>query len=578
MKMKLRLIRLLTILCIATLASSLYSCEEMLDSKPENALQSNQVYRNRFDADAAIIGIYGKFLTLAEQYTILNELRADLMDVTANADLNLQQISSHKVTNKNPYANPKAFYEVISYCNDALKNFDIMLAESKLLESEYNERYSDIATLRSWLYFQLAIHWGEVPYITEPFLNADDLKDLDRFPKLTLDQMVTELINFMESLPTTENYSANSTLNTNVDGYSTRSFFINKKFFLGDLYLWDGDYVNAATAYKEVMIAPVQGVDILDSYRVKYAEVSTNNDIAIGYIRNKEHDYNSLINNDTQGWKSMFIRGQDQLFNSEWIWVLPFDSRFRQGNPFVNLFSNTGGQYLLKPSQEAIDLWDDQTQVNNFPFDQRGRFTYTMENGQPVIKKLIYNYNPLLPLERNGKWFLNRAALLHLRFAEAANRDGHEKLAYALLNVGISTAYDPTPGVAGRDVTNIQQTHLPPPYDFDARNGQIPQFRALWHRNAGIRGRAYLFPRPVNDPADSVRILESQLIDEAALELAYEGHRWPDLLRIAIRRDDPSFIADKVYAKLQKSGKQGEADQARAQLLARNWFLPFKLD
>jgi hypothetical protein len=82
----------------------------------------------------------------------------------------------------------------------------------------------------------------------------------------------------------------------------------------------------------------------------------------------------------------------------------------------------------------------------------------------------------------------------------------------------------------------------------------------------------------VNDPADSVRILESQLIDEAALELAYEGHRWPDLLRIAIRRDDPSFIADKVYAKLQKSGKQGEADQARAQLLARNWFLPFKLD
>jgi hypothetical protein len=550
----------------------------MLDSKPENALQSNQVYRNRFDADAAIIGIYGKFLTLAEQYTILNELRADLMDVTANADLNLQQISSHKVTNKNPYANPKAFYEVISYCNDALKNFDIMLAESKLLESEYNERYSDIATLRSWLYFQLAIHWGEVPYITEPFLNADDLKDLDRFPKLTLDQMVTELINFMESLPTTENYSANSTLNTNVDGYSTRSFFINKKFFLGDLYLWDGDYVNAATAYKEVMIAPVQGVDILDSYRVKYAEVSTNNDIAIGYIRNKEHDYNSLINNDTQGWKSMFIRGQDQLFNSEWIWVLPFDSRFRQGNPFVNLFSNTGGQYLLKPSQEAIDLWDDQTQVNNFPFDQRGRFTYTMENGQPVIKKLIYNYNPLLPLERNGKWFLNRAALLHLRFAEAANRDGHEKLAYALLNVGISTAYDPTPGVAGRDVTNIQQTHLPPPYDFDARNGQIPQFRALWHRNAGIRGRAYLFPRPVNDPADSVRILESQLIDEAALELAYEGHRWPDLLRIAIRRDDPSFIADKVYAKLQKSGKQGEADQARAQLLARNWFLPFKLD
>ena len=72
-------------------------------------------------------------------------------------------------------------------------------------------------------------------------------------------------------------------------------------------------------------------------------------------------------------------------------WALPFDSRFKQGTPFVDLFSKTGGKYLVRPSQVAIDLWDDQVQLNDFAYDQRGKFTYQMEGGMPVIKKHIYN-------------------------------------------------------------------------------------------------------------------------------------------------------------------------------------------
>jgi hypothetical protein len=67
------------------------------------------------------------------------------------------------------------------------------------------------------------------------------------------------------------------------------------------------------------------------------------------------------------------------------------------------------------------------------------------------------------------------------------------------------------------------------------------------------------------------------ILDEDALELAYEGERWPDLLRIAIRRNDPAYIADKIYNKLIKSGlSAGAAGQARSKLMARDWFLPFK--
>jgi len=115
---------------------------------------------------------------------------------------------------------------------------------------------------------------------------------------------------------------------------------------------------------------------------------------------------------------------------------------------------------------------------------------------------------------------------------------------------------------------------LPFPYDFDARNGNNPRYRATWHRNDGLRGRAYLTFREIN-PTDSLTQVEDYLIEEAALEMAFEGSRWEDLVRIAIRRNDPSFLADKIYEKLSKEGHP-QADAVRSKLMNReNWYLPF---
>ncbi|RYE35776.1 MAG: RagB/SusD family protein, partial [Sphingobacteriaceae bacterium] len=372
----------------------LFSCKKTFDLTPENQVDISQNYRNVNDANAVVTGIYGKLLGIAKQYVVLNELRADLMDVTTNADQYLREINVHNTTAGNPYANPRPFYEIILNCNDALKNFDLMVKDNRMTQADYAQRYSDLVAVRSWLYLQLGIHFGTIPYVTDALANATDLQDASKFPRLTFDQLIDKLIADMVAIPYKDVYSVtiNGTGNnaspvTTVDSYNTQNFFINKYCLLGDLYLWKGNYTLAATNYRYVLETGTRlgaaNNQYFIQYKVPIAQVADNNDLTVGYLRYREQDINTLINNNNQGWRSIFARTQDVLFNSEWIWIMYFDQNFSPANPFIDLFSNQGGSYLLKPSQLAIDNWNGPLQVqrNGFPYDQRGKFTVQTING-----------------------------------------------------------------------------------------------------------------------------------------------------------------------------------------------------
>ncbi|RZM02193.1 MAG: RagB/SusD family protein, partial [Pedobacter sp.] len=117
---------------IATTLVLSTGCKKTFDINPQDQLDESQAYQSVYDADAAIVGIYGKFMGLAETYIVLNELRGDLLNYTNNADENLRQISTHSVTAGNKYVNPRPFYELIVNCNDALANFQMMLQKNRM--------------------------------------------------------------------------------------------------------------------------------------------------------------------------------------------------------------------------------------------------------------------------------------------------------------------------------------------------------------------------------------------------------------------------------------------------------------
>ena len=558
-------------------------CKKVFDIKPQDQLDQTQAYQNVYDADAAVVGIYGKFMGLADRYVILNELRGDLLNYTINADEALREISTHNVTAGNPYANPRPFYELIINCNDVLENFQVMLRDKKMTEGEFNQRYSDIGALRSFLYLQLGIHFGEVPYVTSSLKNLDEVRNASNFPRLPFNTLLDSLISFTETLPFKDPYPGGTNLNITVDGYPTQKFFVNKKIILGDLHLWKGNYTRAAEWYRQVMETGTQGVANGNYYSQYKVGWDSNGDVDHYVTYSRAGDASTLVYN-TQ-WRIMFEQPFGSSgFDREWVWVLPFDSKFKPDNSLIKLFSPSGGNYLVKPSKEILDLWDGETQRPaqglSIPYDARKLLSVMNIGGQPVAMKYLYNYlsysnlSPFSALTKNGKWFLFRQTHMHMRFAEAANRAGKYRLAWGFLNSGIAGAY-PAPG---SDVTNYHNTLFESfPYNFDARNSGgtgVPFYRSDWYRNIGIRARANLQDITVQ-AADSLNTIETALLKETALENAFEGTRWPDLLRIALRRNDPSIIADKVYNKLLKDGT-GNAAATRAKLMnPSNWYLPF---
>ena len=68
-----------------------------------------------------------------------------------------------------------------------------------------------------------------------------------------------------------------------------------------------------------------------------------------------------------------------------------------------------------------------------------------------------------------------------------------------------------------------------------------------------------------------IEAVEDLIIDEDALELAFEGCRFSDLARVAIRRNDPSFLASRV------AKRKGTMDMNMYNILLndKNWYLPF---
>lgn len=495
-----------------------YGCkDEFFDVNAGDRITPDQHYKSLIDANVSLQGAIIPLQDAMPKLIMLDGLRSDMMEVTPNADSYLKDINYQMISASNPLADPSDLYKVIVNINEVLANIDQIAEKDKEYDALTAYTYKGaLIGMRAWTYLTLVRLYNKVVYIDDNMTSIPEnftQKVLSR--EVILDTLINQLETYFESEYTTTKYTE-----------LRIPHYVNNKALLGELYLEVGRFAEAATY-------------------LKLACESYGNQTAMLKV---DRTYQNAA------WGSIFLNAESN--NIENISAIPYSRAEAQFNPLADWVGHNY-QYLVKPSTILVDSFMAQVDAAGLQGDYyRGAITFgadilewtsdTTYTYEAYITK--YAVDPTDP--SSSDIIISRAADIHLLLAEAYNRIGDpvsQKYALTLLNQG-----------------------------FNKENPKPAPF-ARWANNLGIRGRAYLKSRVVPDSlsTDSITlVIEDMIIAERALELAFEGKRWFDLVRIAERRNEPEFLADKVAAKFAGTS-QYEAIRNKLMNPA-NWYLPFE--
>ena len=100
--------KLLAVLLILILTAS---CEKFFDPPQELVMQQEDFFQDWNEYRSAEMGLYSLQQDLISQIVVLGELRADLLDITANADRDLIEIYNFTISPDNKYVLSNLYIE-----------------------------------------------------------------------------------------------------------------------------------------------------------------------------------------------------------------------------------------------------------------------------------------------------------------------------------------------------------------------------------------------------------------------------------------------------------------------------------
>jgi len=539
----------------------LIGCTDMLTVDTKLLTTKDQYNLNApGDSVYSTIGVLSRLQKLVDSYVLLGELRGDLMNTSTASDNSLREINNFNISSGNTYVNIKDYYDVINNCNYIIHNLDTAVVDRgqqlKLRE------YTAMKAVRAWTYMQLALNFKIAKFYDKPILTVADAEKT--YTESTMAELADILIADLEPIKNVPNPNI---------GISSKYYF-PIRFILGDLYLWRAslngniaDYEKAATEYHYLMYN--NGLIINGRLDPNTKLPATNSTISYWTPVN-----NTISSSANLYWMQSFVYSSPEAIT---IVACPTD----YGQKFY--LDSLNNQHKIVPSAKAISNWDNQTyylnEASNSQGDLRkyGSISYSAATNSKAVTDytfsgvtadsyLIYKYKAY-----NQNVVVYRSSLLYLRYAEAVNRLNKPKLAFAVLKFGLNS-------------TTINNEKIVPAKE---KGSSVPEYMAFsdsrFINNVGIRMRGlgnmdkdttfYALPKMANIN-DSVLYVEDLIQQELALETAFEGNRFHDLMRIALRRiqtgeGTASYLADKVAAKHTEN-----KEAIRTKLMdTENWYI-----
>ena len=582
---------------LLTLLFTLNSCSDFFEQDSTYIVNADKDHlNNATDTIYSLTGILNKVQAIADRTILLGEVRGDLVTVNENTSADLRAVANFTIDDNNQYNNPLDYYAIINNCNYFISKADIELRNSRS-QFIFKKEYAEVKAIRAWTYLQLVTTYGRVPFVTEPIMTKEESERT--YPMYDIKQVCDYFLNEDDLLSLVDEELPNY---DKIKGIPSKNFMFPVRLVIADLYLWSEQYSNAAKFY----------VDFLNNRNGKNTIYPTTIDAAEWY--SPEHwSLTNVVVSDDPWLENSFNTDIEQStgVNNELITMIPMDSIPSEGHysQLRNIFNtNSQNNYKasLEPSKKIIDLsaaqvycYNDKGDITYVPKNLENyksgdlRLSHTLDNrgywtvgGQKLPYQFIKKYD-------TKHIHIYRRTLVYLRLAEALNRAGYPRYAFQILSSGVNTEVLQDSVIPhyradslkimenfnfpGTRLSNYSSAYIA---ISNPRSTAAPNTIGIHSRGCGFTPANEYYQMPYNpEITDSLQQIawqqdqvEEMIIDEEALEFAFEGYRYYDLLRVALRRNDPSWLAQKIR------GRNGTAPSGVSADLTdkNNWFLHWK--
>lgn len=621
------LIKRLILLLVLTFA--FISCEKFFDPEQELIIKEEDMFSEWFDYRSAEMGLYSLMQNLVEQIVVLGELRGDLLTVTNNASPDLVNVCNFNITKDNKYASPVNFYRLIAACNNLIRQLtrehpDVL--EKKLEDfSNFDRLYGEVMCMRAWAYWNAVRIYGKIPYFPESltleteivdyvnsggvYIDSFDIiynpqgqYDPNKYPlydTIRNEEVVLEKVYLdIETVIDTFSLQLENKVNivglihnqTNEDATWEVTIWNEyaKHCLLGQMYLFDGNFAGAWDHFEPILY--------------NYSSETS-------YIRYGLDEKFSMGN-----WEDIF-RTIDPFEHILTIW---FGKSYQQENNLQNLMSVfQPNQYMLKPTRFCTDQFEtiwrgtrlddpsgyppDSTTVDfkGTPGDfYRGygvSYSYVrdgqvMDNEsvlEMLMKKANGNNREVRLFMENVDTVANKYSISKESYSHDANFIVYRAGGIHLYAAEIFAIWYFDHGGLIRPETNTSLNILNNGFYDVVRGDFLLGVRGRVGFGSGYAAVSLSDIHYVHDPYTNEitgyknwrgnifakqRYLIDEIMKERVRELAFEGERFYDLIRVSKRRGDNAYLADRISAKF--SGARRE--EIRAMLMdENNWYIHY---
>lgn len=500
------------------------SCTDFLTIIPPDKLVHEQFWQTKDDVNGMLATSYLKLASTdaVKRAIVWGELRADNLTYEASKSLSdpYAQIVMSTIDSENDFTRWGVFYEAINYANLVIKYAPLVVErDPDFTKGDLDIVVGEMYAMRALCHFYLVRTFRDIPMAMVPAINDSELPEYKQVHPLEALEMIMNDLNIAEGLVmATGNYSD---VRHNCGRFTKNAVLAIK----ADVNLWRAAFTayykanndNNGLANVDVQNYYTQCIQncqsILNNIDQLYKNDKSNNSVEdTPYHLIANHD---VIEIDNKSYQSI---SYDMIFgignSRESIFELQIDANLANGysNGISNVFGCKDSGRQVEVPKKFIDKYEDDDlrkySFTDCPYD--GSMPATIK-----VAKYIYTSSPAVDGESlNTKnivsnWIVYRQTDVMLMMAEA------------LVLQETTTAEDIKESFKLVDAIN---------------------------RRSMVDSTSTKIESPLREPSNKLDAYEL-VMDERARELAFEGKRWYDLVRRALRdntTDNIKFVAEKL--------------------------------